>query len=213
MQLLKDNKYFLVAYAVFAAIAGIIIVSTEKGDFLLWWNANNTDIQTTLFKFLTRFGEVIAFLLAVLILIFHSYKNALIVAISGLVALPVVQFLKHFFAHPRPIKYFQNMGFGQLFERLEGVDWLTGSNSFPSGHTTAAFALVTALSLCMKNKSVAALWLIPAILTGFSRIYLRHHFLEDVFFGSVLGLFIAFLVYILINPKTIKIKNRVSILK
>ena len=47
--------------------------------------------------------------------------------------------------------------------------------SFPSGHTTASFAMV----------GVA---LMLAMLIAFSRIYLRVHYLTDVIAGMILGL-------------------------
>ena len=58
--------------------------------------------------------------------------------------------------------------------------------SFPSGHTGAAFAVVSALYFA-KNK----LWLpvgILAVLIGFSRLYLYVHYPSDVFAGILLGI-------------------------
>ena len=58
--------------------------------------------------------------------------------------------------------------------------------SFPSGHTGAAFAVVSALYFA-KNK----LWLpvgILAVLISFSRLYLYVHYPSDVFAGILLGI-------------------------
>lgn len=211
-QIVKDNKYFILAYFFFILVIGILILTTEKGDFLLLWNEHHSNFQTGLFKILTRIGEASAFLVVVLVYLFFSFKKALVVAVSGLISLPVVQLLKYLFSQPRPMKYFDNMGFSQLFERLDGVDWLTGSNSFPSGHSTAAFALMTALSLCMTNKKWSFIWISLAIVGGMSRIYLRHHFLEDVLFGSVLGVFIAFMVFRMFEAKNIIIRGKLSLI-
>lgn len=210
-RLIRDNAIFFWIFLGYIITLAILIFSTEKGDFLLFWNAHHTDFQTGLFKILTRVGEAGAFLTAVFILLFYSYKKAINIAVSGLVALPVVQFLKYFFSHPRPMKYFENMGFANIFDRLDGVAWLTGSNSFPSGHTTAAFVLMASLSFCSINKKWSLLWIFLAILTGLSRIYLRHHFLEDVLFGSILGLGIAILVYGIFEPRDILIRGKSSL--
>lgn len=58
--------------------------------------------------------------------------------------------------------------------------------SFPSGHTAASFASVTALWLAGKKRwAMAALPL--AVLIAFSRMYLCVHFPTDILGGAVLG--------------------------
>lgn len=58
--------------------------------------------------------------------------------------------------------------------------------SFPSGHTTASFAVVgVALLRCQLITFLPILLL--ASLIGFSRIYLRVHYLTDVVVGVMLG--------------------------
>lgn len=59
--------------------------------------------------------------------------------------------------------------------------------SFPSGHTTASFAMVgVALMRCRVITFMPILML--AMLIAFSRIYLRVHYLTDVIAGMILGL-------------------------
>lgn len=58
--------------------------------------------------------------------------------------------------------------------------------SFPSGHTAASFCVVGVSFL----RCQPIIWipiLIMALLIGFSRIYLRVHFLTDVLAGALLG--------------------------
>ncbi|GHU81932.1 phosphatase PAP2 family protein [Clostridia bacterium] len=63
--------------------------------------------------------------------------------------------------------------------------------SFPSGHTTASFSVfVVMLCRCFP---VAMPVLVLALLMGFSRIYLRVHYLTDVVCGMVLGMLCGFL--------------------
>lgn len=58
--------------------------------------------------------------------------------------------------------------------------------SFPSGHTTASFAFATtALLRCQPAACLPILFL--AFMIGFSRIYLRVHYLTDVVCGMLLG--------------------------
>ena len=58
--------------------------------------------------------------------------------------------------------------------------------SFPSGHTTASFAVV-GIALLRGRPITFMPILLLAMLIGFSRIYLRVHYLTDVVAGAVLG--------------------------
>lgn len=58
--------------------------------------------------------------------------------------------------------------------------------SFPSGHTTAGFALATALSI--HYPAIAPVVLLMAAAIGFSRIYMGMHYPTDVFVGAVIGI-------------------------
>jgi membrane-associated phospholipid phosphatase len=60
-------------------------------------------------------------------------------------------------------------------------------NSFPSGHTMAAFGLYAALAFYAKKWYQAFGLFFLALLVGYSRIYLSQHFLVDVIFGAMLG--------------------------
>ena len=62
--------------------------------------------------------------------------------------------------------------------------------SFPSGHTAAAFAAVSALFFAGEKK----IWkgaLVLAVLIAFSRLYLYVHYPTDVLGGAVVGAFAA----------------------
>ena len=66
---------------------------------------------------------------------------------------------------------------------------MESDKSFPSGHTTSAFACMTPLFFC-KKKSVAISAFVFAFLMGISRIYLAVHYPTDVIAGVIVG-FIA----------------------
>ena len=66
--------------------------------------------------------------------------------------------------------------------------------SFPSGHTAASFASVTALYLAGEKK----LWkiaLVLAVLIAFSRLYLYVHYPTDVLGGIITGAIAGYIGY------------------
>lgn len=71
--------------------------------------------------------------------------------------------------------------------------------SYPSGHTTTAFALAVAITLLYPRTAYVALPL--AILAGFSRTVVGAHYIGDVFAGATLGSVMAILVYRWLAPK------------
>ena len=61
-------------------------------------------------------------------------------------------------------------------------------HSFPSGHTASSFCAFAVMASCCNTPAVWIPALIGATLIGFSRVYLRVHYLSDVLGGLVLGL-------------------------
>ena len=61
-------------------------------------------------------------------------------------------------------------------------------NSFPSGHTCAAFAFAAALCAVLPQRWAKAAALLAAALMGFSRLYVGVHFPMDVLAGAAIGI-------------------------
>ncbi len=100
----------------------------------------------------------------------------LAIAASGL----AVQGLKHIIGRARPRLIEQ---LGPL--SLHSFSWPNDFASFPSGHTTSAFAAATALALMMPR----ARWglLVCAVAIGISRVVVSAHYPSDVLAGAALG--------------------------
>ena len=196
LKLLKQQRlYFcLTALVIFAAV-GFNFWFSKTAGFLLF-NKFHTVWLDKFFTYYTFLGDGI-FLIAIVILLLLIKKTkagiALLIAFlsSGLMA----QLLKRFFQQPRPQLYFQENAFNYL-HYVKGVT-LYNSNSFPSGHTTTAFATAAVLVLVFKKNKIAIPCLILACLVGYSRIYLAQHFLQDVIMGAIIGTFFGVLSYYL----------------
>lgn len=104
---------------------------------------------------------------------------------ANLYSVTITQLSKMLLGRSRPYK---NEGADNFtfFSLLDDDFW-----SMPSGHTTVAFATFTTLSVNSENKVNQVLYMIPAFLTGISRIYHDKHWSSDVFLGAAIGYFTA----------------------
>jgi membrane-associated phospholipid phosphatase len=117
-----------------------------------------------------------------------SYRAALLLITSYAVSSIVAQILKYSFDMPRPKVYFSHQ-----LDRIHFVKdlYILSVHSFPSGHTVTAFSAGVVLTYLVKNKVWGALFLLIALIVGYSRMYLSQHFFEDVTVGSVIGVLIT----------------------
>ena len=97
----------------------------------------------------------------------------------------ITSVLKFAFGRARP---YMNKGSAeyQPFTLLDD-----GFHSFPSGHTTLAFALSTVLSRNAQSTTLKVLAYLPAALTMFSRVYQDYHWTSDCLFSAVVGFVVA----------------------
>ena len=94
--------------------------------------------------------------------------------------------LKYSFNRQRPFVQYPN----DIVKRTD-----VGAYSFPSGHTSCAFATATALTLSTKKWYVAVPSYLYACGVGYSRMRLGVHFPTDVLGGMVVGIGSSLLVW------------------
>lgn len=175
----------------FLLIAAFWILYFPKGEEVLLFNRHYHEPFNRIFKNLTHLGDGLAVLPLAALAAIGGYKRSLAVIVAGFGSGLLAQFFKKivFPNHLRPAGYFSE---GTL-QSLDGVTQHLHF-SFPSGHSTTAFALATLFVLWLPKRWAFPIFIL-ALATGFSRIYLAQHFIEDVMAGSILGTTCAAIVY------------------
>lgn len=105
---------------------------------------------------------------------------------SFLVGTAITTALKVSIRRPRPFTTYPDI----ITKKGKG-----GSFSFPSGHTTSAFATATSLSLAFPKWYVIAPAYAYAGAVAYSRMYLGMHYPSDVLFGILVGVGSSVLVF------------------
>lgn len=153
------------------------------GTVLLWIQEQvRGPVLTAFFSFYTRLGNAGLLWIVLSLLLLCSPKTrkaggcALLAMLFGLLCTNVV--LKHLVQRIRP---------WHLVEGLVHLVEEKDPNSFPSGHTTAAFAAGTVWlrTLPWRGGRIAALAM--AVLMAFSRLYVGVHYPTDVLTGVLIG--------------------------
>lgn len=186
-RVIKDNYIFILPFTIIWIIMFVLLMYYGKINCHLLLNSFHTTISDYFFKYITEVGGSIPFIILGLLL-FYNYRNFIFLGLSQGLSSLITFVIKRVMQIPRPSVIFNELGIE--LPVVDGVD-LHHSLSFPSGHTTTAFATFFVLAVIIKNKYIKLLCLIIAILGGYSRIYLSQHFITDVLAGALIGLLSA----------------------
>lgn len=112
-------------------------------------------------------------------------KQAIFIGETFLVSAFITSALKYSTKRDRP------------FETYQDIDKATSAlgDSFPSGHTSLAFATATSLSMAYPKRYVIAPSFVWAGAVGYSRMHLGVHYPSDVLAGAIIGSGSAYLSY------------------
>lgn len=148
-----------------------------------------TPLGDTIVPLITRLGDagiIWIILTLILLLIPKTRKTGIIMTAALLVDLVLCNLLlKNLVARTRPFDV--NTAVQLLIARPRDY-------SFPSGHTAASFASVTALYLAGEKKMWKAA-LVLAVLIALSRLYLYVHYPTDIIGGVIFGSLSGYLGY------------------
>ncbi len=192
--LLKKEQFIISVYAFLVLLACSVLLIFNKVQIHLFINEHSSETLDLIFKLFTYLGEGLFVLVVCVMLLFLRYRYALTQVLAFTISGLIAQLLKRFVFSDalRPRAYFENMPeFSLRF--VEGVD-VASYYSFPSGHTTTAFAFFMIFCFMTNKKSLKLLFMLMATLVGYSRMYLSQHFLIDVTFGSLIGVSSAVLI-------------------
>ena len=205
-------SYFFYATFIFWALAITWVCLADKlliHKTLTFFQTNFLDV---FFQVLTYMGDGVFIVLISIVFLFINVRIALLQLISYASSGIISLLLKYsFFAESHRPYYF--LKDDPTFHKIANFTYHI-SNSFPSGHTTSIFALMTIFALVyQQSKLVSVAFFLYAILVAFSRIYLSQHFLIDVVAGSFIGLACAFGVFRIFNHKLEKLNSSILNLK
>ena len=167
-----------------------------------WVQSIQNGFLNMFFKIYTTLGEAgILFIgIAFALMITKKFRKVGFAMIAALAIMVVGNnlILKNIFARPRPFNldpaeyawWFKIYVFPEIVSR-------PSSFSFPSGHSSSAFA--AAFVAMFYNRKWGSLLMVLAFLMGFSRIYVEVHYPTDVIAGIFVGLIYALLAAIVVK--------------
>ena len=164
--------------------AGTIIFGNN--EFFLMINGDLGKVADRFFAFYTNLGDGICWLIWLALFIIYKRKDILFIVFGFVYNTIFTQSFKYFIIPdtPRPMNAIKDHS---LIHTVPGVE-IHYYSSFPSGHTTTAFIFYLFACIIFNNKWVIYLGFIPALMVGYSRVYLAQHFPRDVAGGMVMGI-------------------------
>jgi membrane-associated phospholipid phosphatase len=189
LKLFKANLCFFVPYFAFLITALSAMIIFTKAEIHIWFNGFHTHLLDKMIPVYTYLGDgTVAFILLIAFL-FVKFRYAIASALSNVFVILSTYVLKQiiFNNEPRPRRFFTEIYTGAYDLYLvpgTNPEWM---DSFPSGHTTTAFATYFLIAAVSKNNYVKTGMFLLALSVGYTRIYMSNHFLQDVAGGAFLG--------------------------
>lgn len=184
IQLPKGMSWYISLLLLWGTLLACAMTLHSKAELFLWVNHARCPIMDYLGTIFTNMGDGIFTIVLILFFLFTKKRSlAWLLLGSFLLSTLFCQVLKNIAPEMRPAGYFVDPSI------VKTASWISLKhfNSFPSGHTTTAFATATILAFYYRRASVSFVCFAWAVMVGYSRVYLGQHFVGDVFTGSILG--------------------------
>jgi membrane-associated phospholipid phosphatase len=199
LKFFKKNAIFLLLYSISSFLIFVLKLNFSKEKLHLLLTSTHNSLFDSFFSIITNIGDGIFVLIAGVLITFYKVKNGILIISSFLLTGFIVQILKNYVFPQarRPFLHFKNP---DILHQVKDVN-IHIHNSFPSGHTASAFVLFFSLSLVTGRKCLQMAFFVLAALVSYSRVYLSQHFVEDIWAGSTIAIFITTLLYYIIFRK------------
>ncbi|MCU0429130.1 MAG: phosphatase PAP2 family protein [Cytophagaceae bacterium] len=188
--LLSHHRFFFLLAGSYLMLGFFLVSITSMGTIEFFFYKNHTPILTFYFKLLNWLGDgmILLFVLPLIGLLF-SVRAMLITGGAVLISFLVVSLLKNFVfpEADRPLRYFGDAVIPYLIDGMER----NMHNSFPSGHSAQAMALMASFSFVIRTKGWQLVLLLLAVSTALARVYLMQHFYVDTLAGGTIALVIS----------------------
>lgn len=161
-----------------------------------WVQSMQSPVLNAIFKVITTLGDdgIIFILLGLILLCTKKFRKIGVAVLAALVVMEIGNnlVLKELFARPRPFNLdpAEYVWWHEIY-RFPDIVKQPSSWSFPSGHTSSAFAACVAV--LFYNRKIGIPAVIFAAIMGFSRIFVEVHYCTDVLAGALVGILYAFL--------------------
>ena len=207
ISLLRNNSVFIGLSLILLAVLGLAPLYIPQGDLHLLLCDRHTPARDIFYRYYTHVAEWFSYVVCVALLLFGRIGDGAFASAAMALSALSTQIFKHIFNAPRPLSWFDLFMPDTQLPLVEGVK-MNYWYSFPSGHTTSFFALAFVVCILLtriprnsrypRTTSVLAQLLLfaAAALGGYSRIYLSQHFARDVFGGTIVGIGITLLCYV-----------------
>ena len=208
MQQERPANNFGIAFVLATIIAigtGVFILILGKNGSFQFINSNHDPIADQFFKYFTHYGDGVMWVPLGIYCFFYRRKYFIAVVAGIVISTLIAQVLKRV-VYPdelRPISYLS-----EIFpiHIIDGVT-MRKAHSFPSGHTTTAFAMALIIAYIINRKFWSILLPLLALLAGYSRVYLAQHFPTDIFAGMCIGM-VSSILSLLLYRKFIRYLNK-----
>jgi membrane-associated phospholipid phosphatase len=193
-----SRNFFSWAVLLFLLGGAVLLLLVSKET--LFWKLNQLHSYPAdlALKYITHVGDGLLMIgVAVVALGLGYRKLGILLILTFLLSGLLAQGLKRLKPEPRPGAYLAQI---DAIHKVDGK-LLKGKNSFPSGHTTTAFAMFALLAFATRSLGLQIIYFLAAVAVGYSRIYLGQHFFADVWAGALLGFASAVVMFWLFRNK------------
>jgi membrane-associated phospholipid phosphatase len=183
MAISAQRSLFLLLFIFALVTLSLIWSAGQRLDTRVFTLLNIQDYPKWLDRFMwliTQLGNMLAALMAALLFYFFNYRSlAIVIVIGTFTVWLLVEIIKAIADRDRPFL---------AIDRTRVIGLPEKGDSFPSGHTTQIFFLITLLIHHFQlGLAVSIALYIVAVLVGFTRIYVGAHYPRDIIAGMVLG--------------------------